>query len=53
MKTLRAAIDWSYELLDEGEKRLFERLSVFQGGRTIQAAEAVCNPELSLVVLDG
>ncbi len=53
MQTLRAAIDWSYELLDEGEKRLFERLSVFQGGRTIQAAEAVCNPELSLVVLDG
>jgi predicted ATPase/DNA-binding CsgD family transcriptional regulator len=41
-RTLRGAIDWSYELLDEAEKKLFTRLSVFQGGRTIEAVEEVC-----------
>ena len=41
-QTLQAAIDWSYDLLDEQEKVLFERLSVFQGGFTLEAAEAVC-----------
>jgi predicted ATPase len=52
-RTLRGAIDWSYELLDDVEKALFARLSVFQGGRTIEAVEAVCCPDLSLDVLDG
>lgn len=41
-QTLRAMIDWSYELLDEAEKALFARLSVFSGGWTLAAAEAVC-----------
>ena len=41
MQTLRAAIDWSYQLLEAEEKRLFDRLSVFQGGRTIEAVEMV------------
>ena len=41
-RTLRSAIDWSYDLLDEDEKRLFVRLSVFSGGCTLEAAEAVC-----------
>jgi predicted ATPase/DNA-binding SARP family transcriptional activator len=41
-RTLRAAIDSSYDLLDEGERRLFGRLSVFVGGWTLAAAEAVC-----------
>jgi len=41
-RTLRAAIDWSYELLDHEEQRLIQLLSVFAGGFTFAAAEAVC-----------
>jgi predicted ATPase/DNA-binding winged helix-turn-helix (wHTH) protein len=41
-QTLRAAIDWSYALLTEGERVLLRRLSVFAGGWTLEAAEAVC-----------
>jgi predicted ATPase/DNA-binding SARP family transcriptional activator/DNA-binding CsgD family transcriptional regulator len=40
-KTLRAALDWSYELLGEPEQVLFRRLSVFAGGFTLEAAESV------------
>jgi predicted ATPase/DNA-binding SARP family transcriptional activator len=40
-QTLRAAIDWSYELLSETEQLLFCRLSVFAGGFTLEAAEEV------------
>lgn len=40
-QTLRATVDWSYQLLNETEQRVFERLSVFQGGWTLTAAEAV------------
>jgi predicted ATPase len=43
-RTLRATIEWSYSLLSEDEKRLFRRLAVFRGGRTLEAIEAVCNP---------
>lgn len=42
-QTLRNTIDWSHDLLDEEERRLFRRLSVFVGGCTLEAAEAVCN----------
>ena len=44
-RTLRGAIEWSYDLLDEGEKTLFARLSAFSGGRTLEAVEAVCDAE--------
>jgi predicted ATPase/class 3 adenylate cyclase len=41
-QTLRATIDWSYELLTEPERAVLRRLSVFAGGATLEAAEAVC-----------
>jgi predicted ATPase/DNA-binding SARP family transcriptional activator/DNA-binding CsgD family transcriptional regulator len=40
-QTLRATLDWSYELLSEPERKLFGQLSVFAGGFTLEAAEAV------------
>jgi predicted ATPase len=44
-QTLRAALDWSYNLLSEDEKMLLRRLSVFIGGWTLEAAEQVCAQE--------
>jgi predicted ATPase/DNA-binding SARP family transcriptional activator len=41
-RTLRATIDWSYQLLSDAEKLLLQRLSVFAGGFTLDAAETVC-----------
>lgn len=41
-QTLRAALDWSHDLLDNRERRLFRRLSVFAGGWPMDAAESVC-----------
>ena len=53
-QTLRAAIDWSYDLLSEKEKRLLRRLAVFVGGWTLELTEQVCSDEEleSLEVLD-
>ena len=45
-QTLKATIDWSYELLHEEQRQLFARLSVFAGGCTLAAAEGVCGAEL-------
>ena len=44
-RTLRATLDWSHNLLSEVERALFRRLSVFAGGWTLEAAEAVCSGE--------
>ena len=41
-QTLRAVVDWSYELLFDDEQRVFERLAVLPGGCDLATAEAVC-----------
>ncbi|HJS28691.1 MAG TPA: tetratricopeptide repeat protein [Anaerolineales bacterium] len=55
-QTLRATIDWSYQLLSEPEQILFRRLAVFSGGWTVEAAEAICGgnggPDAGLDPLD-
>lgn len=50
-KTLRGAIDWSHDLLQDAEQNLFRRLAVFVGGSTLDAIEAVSNSEIDLNVL--
>jgi predicted ATPase len=45
-QTLRATIAWSHDLLTQDERVLFERLAVFSGGWTLEAAEAVCDADL-------
>lgn len=54
-RTLKATIEWSYDLLNEEEKRLFRRLAVFRGGSTLEAIEAVYNADqaLDMEPLDG
>ncbi|MFI9380773.1 BTAD domain-containing putative transcriptional regulator [Kutzneria sp. NPDC052558] len=62
-RTLRAMIDWSWDLLSDNERIVLRRLSVFAGGASLEAAERVCSPdalellsaltEKSLVVADG
>jgi predicted ATPase/DNA-binding SARP family transcriptional activator len=51
-RTLRAAIDWSYDLLNLPERALLRRLAVFSGGWTLEAAEEVCGDEEVGDVLD-
>ena len=48
-QTLRATIEWSHELLDTDEQRLFARLAVFAGGCTLDAAERVCDADLNVL----
>ena len=43
-QTLRGAIGWSYDLLDDGARRLVDRLSVFRGGFDLEMADRVCGP---------
>ncbi len=58
-QTMRAAIEWSYYLLDGDEKAIFRRLAVFAGGFTVEAAEKVCEisdqaeAKPKLEILDG
>jgi predicted ATPase/serine/threonine protein kinase len=54
-QTLRAAIDWGYDLLSSAEQKLFRRLSVFVGGCNLESAEAVCDSkgDLDMDLLDG
>jgi predicted ATPase len=52
-QTLRNTLEWSYDLLNDDEKVLYARLGVFVGGFTFEAAEAVCNDEGKIDILDG
>jgi predicted ATPase len=54
-QTLRAAMDWSYDLLSAAEQKLLRRLSVFAGGCNLEGVEAVCDTkrDLNLDLLDG
>jgi predicted ATPase/DNA-binding CsgD family transcriptional regulator len=54
-QTLRATVEWSYALLSEGERQLFDRLSTFVGGSTLETIEAVCaaTAEESTTLLDA
>jgi predicted ATPase len=48
-RTLRATIDWSYNLLDQPERDLFAALSVFVGGFTLESAQAVCDSDIDVL----
>jgi len=52
-QTLRNTLEWSYDLLNQDEKILYARLSVFVGGFTLEAGEAVCNQDGKLDVLES
>ena len=55
-RTMHDAIAWSYDLLSQQEQRLFQRLAIFVGGCTLEAAEAICGEEAGghpAAVLEG
>jgi non-specific serine/threonine protein kinase len=52
-RTLRTAIEWSYDLLDSDERLLFARLAVFRGGCSLDGVEAVCGADLSIEVFEA
>jgi predicted ATPase/class 3 adenylate cyclase len=52
-QTLKGAIAWSYDMLDDAHKRLFCRFSVFARGGSLEQVEAVCGPGLDIDVLTG
>lgn len=52
-QTLRATMEWSYNLLEPGEQMLFARLAPFRGGRALEAIEGVCADGLTIDLYDG
>jgi predicted ATPase/class 3 adenylate cyclase len=52
-RTLRGAINWSYELLEAADQRFLARLGTFRGGWTLGSAELICGPGLNLEAFDG
>jgi predicted ATPase len=48
-RTLHATIEWSYELLEEGEQELFRNLGVFRGSFALGAAESICDADLDVL----
>jgi len=52
-RTLRNTLDWSYSLLNPDEQLLYARLGVFVGGFTLRSAEAACNPDNRLDVMES
>jgi predicted ATPase len=52
-RTLRATVDWSFQLLEEPDRQLFRWLSVFAGGWTVAAAEAVCGGDGRAAAVTG
>ena len=52
-QTLRNTLDWSYSLLNTQEKILYARLAVFVGGFTLEDAEAICNLQRNMDILEG
>ena len=52
-RTVRAAIEWSHDLLDAEGRRLFARLAAFRGGFGLDAAEVVCRAGLGVSVIEG
>jgi predicted ATPase len=52
-QTMRNVIHWSFDLLEPPNQRLFTRLGVFVNGFTLDAAEAICNPDDQLDVFEG
>ena len=52
-QTLRAAVDWSYNLLPPGEQALFRRMAAFLGGWTLEAVEAICGDETGTGTVAG
>jgi predicted ATPase len=52
-QALRATIEWSYDLLEDRDRRLFRRLAIFSGGFFLDAAEQICQDDEGDDVLDG
>ena len=52
-RTLRNTLDWSHSLLNTEEKTVYARLAVFVGGFTLESAEAICNPQRDLDILES